>query len=191
MTPETGLALAIIGLALILFIAEWLTIDTVAILVTVAFMATGMLTPKEGFQGFTNPATLTVRAMFIISYAVFHSGALSQVGALLNQASGAGCFLLLLAVMATTSILSGMVNNTAVIALLIPVLLNLSREEGRFASRFNPIKTPIRQEKAAPLIGLNHWQACVDDRGIPCRDSRLFLKRAAKNARQGDSRWKH
>lgn len=135
MTPEIGLVLAIIGLALVLFISEWQTIDTVAILVMVAFMATGILTPKEGFQGFTNPATLTVGAMFIISYAIFHSGALSQVGVLLKQASGAGYFLLLLTVMSTTSILSGMVNNTAVVALLIPVLLNLSREEGRYASR--------------------------------------------------------
>lgn len=135
MTVEIGIVLGIILLALVLFVLEWLSIDTVSILVMVAFMAAGILTPEEGFKGFTNPATLTVGAMFVISYTVFHTGALSQVGRLLEQASKVSYFFLLLAIMAVTSVLSGLVNNTAVVALLIPVVLNLSNRQQLYASR--------------------------------------------------------
>jgi len=135
MTLEIGIVLGIILLALLLFVLEWLSIDTVSILVMIAFMATGILSPEEGFQGFTNPATLTVGAMFIISYTVFQSGALSQVGQLLKQASQVSYVFLLLSLMAITSVLSGLVNNTAVVALLIPVILNLSSQQGWYASR--------------------------------------------------------
>jgi len=134
-TLEIGIVLGIILLALILFVSEWLSIDTVSILVMIAFMAAGILTPQEGFKGFTNPATLTVGAMFIISFTVFHTGALSQVGDLLKQASKVSYFFLLLSLMAITSVLSGLVNNTAVVALLIPVILNLSNKEELHASR--------------------------------------------------------
>jgi len=135
MTLEIGIVLSIIALALVLFVLEWLSIDTVSILVMVAFMAVGILSPEEGFQGFTNPATLTVGAMFVISYAVFHSGALSKVGELLKRASKVSYFFLLLSLMAVTSIMSGLVNNTAVVALLIPVVLNLSQQQSLYASR--------------------------------------------------------
>ena len=135
MTLEIGIVLGIILLALVLFVLEWLSIDTVSILVMIAFMATGILAPEEGFKGFTNPATLTVGAMFIISYTVFRTGALSRVGDLLKRASKISYFLLLLSLMAVTSVLSGLVNNTAVVALLIPVVLNLSSKEELYASR--------------------------------------------------------
>ena len=135
MTLEIGIVLGIILLALVLFVLEWLSIDTVSILVMIAFMATGILAPEEGFKGFTNPATLTVGAMFIISYTVFRTGALSRVGDLLKRASKISYFFLLLSLMAVTSVLSGLVNNTAVVALLIPVVLNLSSKEELYASR--------------------------------------------------------
>ncbi len=135
MTVEIGIVLGIILLGLLLFITEWLSIDTVSILVMVAFMLAGILSPQEGFKGFTNPATLTVGAMFVISYTVFHTGALSKVGDLLRRASEASYLLLLISLMGVASVLSATVNNTAVVALLIPVLLNLSAEKDLYASR--------------------------------------------------------
>ncbi len=135
METDIAITLAIIAMALILFISEWLAIDTVSILVMLAFMVVGILSPEEGFRGFTNPATLTVGAMFVISSAIFKTGALNPVKDLLKNAQERGYFFLLLVLMLVTSLLSATINNTAVVALLIPVLLELSHRREVSASR--------------------------------------------------------
>lgn len=80
MTVEIAIVLGIIVLAVILFVTERFSIDTVAILIMVLFMLSGILTPAEGLAGFSNPATITVASMFIISSAIFKSGMLNGVG---------------------------------------------------------------------------------------------------------------
>jgi di/tricarboxylate transporter len=77
MTTDIAIVLAIIVLTLYLFISEKFGIDTVSILIMVLLMVTGILTPFEGFAGFTNSATITVACMFVVSAAIFKSGALN------------------------------------------------------------------------------------------------------------------
>lgn len=61
------LTLAIVVLALILFVAEWLPSDIVAIITTLLLTIFGLVTPEESISGFSNSATITVMAMFILS----------------------------------------------------------------------------------------------------------------------------
>lgn len=84
MTFEIGLVFAIIGLAMILFFTERLSIDTVSIGIMGLFIFTGILDLEEGFAGFSNPATVTVAAMFVISAAIFNTGLLDSFGRLLT-----------------------------------------------------------------------------------------------------------
>lgn len=135
MTPDILTTLAIIGLALVLFIWERLSVDTVAILVMTAFMLTGILSPAEGFAGFSNPATLTVGAMFVFSAAVFKSGILNRLGQFLVVTGRRSYSHLLLAVMGLAGIMSAFINDTAVVALLMPVLIQVSRDSGISPSR--------------------------------------------------------
>ncbi|CAN5266657.1 hypothetical protein BH09BAC1_BH09BAC1_31010 [soil metagenome] len=65
MTFEIALVLGIIAVAIILFVWEKLSIDIISILIMLAFVVSGILTPEEGFAGFTNSATITVAAMFV------------------------------------------------------------------------------------------------------------------------------
>ncbi len=128
MTFEIGLVLCIIGAAIILFIWEKFTIDTVAIMVMLAFVVSGVLTPEEGFAGFTNPATITVAALFVLSAAVFRSGALNSVGGLLTQVGKKSYTLFLLTLMLVAGVLSAFINDTAVVALFMPIVLQVSRD---------------------------------------------------------------
>ncbi|AKD02832.1 SLC13 family permease [Pontibacter korlensis] len=128
MTVEIGIVLGIILLAVILFVTERLSIDTVAILTMVLFMATGILTPAEGFAGFSNPATITVASMFIISSAIFKSGALSNVGLCLTRIGRKSYLLCLLLLMLIAGSLSAFINDTAVVALLMPVVIQVSKD---------------------------------------------------------------
>ncbi|WP_276498373.1 SLC13 family permease [Pontibacter litorisediminis] len=128
MTVEIGIVLGIILLAVILFVTERLSIDTVALLTMVLFMATGILTPAEGFAGFSNAATITVAAMFIISSAIFKSGALNKVGTGLTRIGRNSYLLCLLALMLFSGGLSAFINDTAVVALLMPVVIQVSKD---------------------------------------------------------------
>jgi di/tricarboxylate transporter len=128
MTLEIALVFLIIALALVMFIWERFSVDTVAILVMIAFMATGVLTPAEGFSGFSNPATLTVGAMFVISAAVFKSGVLNNVGVLLFKAGKINFTLALLLLLIISGALSAFINDTAVVALFMPVVIKLAKD---------------------------------------------------------------
>ncbi|MHA6248614.1 SLC13 family permease [Pontibacter sp. CAU 1760] len=149
MTFEIAIVLGIITLAVILFVSERLAIDTVAILIMVLFMVTGILTPVEGFAGFSNPATLTVAAMFIISSAIFKSGALNSVGFGLARVGRKSYLLCLLLLMVISGSLSAFINDTAVVALLMPVVIQVSRD-----IRISPSKLLIPLSFGALLGGV-------------------------------------
>lgn len=154
MTPDIIIVLAIIGVALILFIWERFSIDTVSILVMFAFVASGILTPEEGFSGFINPAVITIAAMFVISAAVFKSGALDRVGALLTRTGKRNYTLFLLTLMLMTGLMSAFINDTAVVALLMPVALKVARETGISPSRIlMPLSFGALMGGACTLIG--------------------------------------
>lgn len=59
---QIPLTLAVIVFALVMFVLEWLPIDTTAILVAVILMVLGLVTPTEGIAGFSNSATVTIMA---------------------------------------------------------------------------------------------------------------------------------
>lgn len=69
-SPDVFVVLAVVAVALVLFVLQPVSIDTTAIALMVALILLGPWTgvsPEEGVSGFSNPATLTVLAMFILS----------------------------------------------------------------------------------------------------------------------------
>ncbi|MBX0333709.1 SLC13 family permease [Pontibacter sp. HSC-14F20] len=149
MTYEIGVVLSVIAVAVVLFVSEKLSIDTTAILVMTLFMMLGILTPAEGLAGFSNPATITVACMFIISSAIFKSGSLSNVGVLLTRIGRKSNLLCLLAVMLVAAMLSAFVNDTAVVALLMPMVIQVARD-----TRISPAKLLMPLSFGALLGGV-------------------------------------
>ena len=64
----------ILAISIVLFITDWLRVDIVALLVLVALIVTGLITPEEAFAGFSSPAVITVWAIFIVSGGLFYPG---------------------------------------------------------------------------------------------------------------------
>ncbi|PSB61544.1 SLC13 family permease, partial [filamentous cyanobacterium CCP1] len=62
-----AMTLSVVVIALICFIGEWLPVDITAIAVMIGLMLLELVTPEEGISGFSNSATITVMAMFILS----------------------------------------------------------------------------------------------------------------------------
>lgn len=124
------LMLAIIALGIVLFVRETFAVDVTALLIMTLFIATGVLAPEEGFAGFTNPATLTVGCMFVLSFALFRSGVLDPLIRILVRLARWRFAAALVALLALASLLSAFINDTAVVALLMPAALRLAERSG-------------------------------------------------------------
>ncbi len=127
--------LAVLAIALVLFVTEWIAIDLTALLIPVALGILGVLDPAEAFSGFGSGAVLTVAAMFVLSRALVDSHAVGFVGALLQRLSGGRERSALPAIVILAALPSAFVNNTAVVAVFIPIVLALASAIGAAPSR--------------------------------------------------------
>lgn len=127
MTLDMAIVLMVLLGAIILFAIDRFPADLVAMLVMVSLLLSGVVTPLEGLAGFSNPATVTVGAMFVLSAALFRSGALSFVGRLLLAVGRRSESVALVVVMIGIGAISAFVNNTAAIAIFLPVIIGFAR----------------------------------------------------------------
>jgi di/tricarboxylate transporter len=135
MTTDIVLLLIILGAAVLLFVSGKIRMDLTALLVLVALAFTGLVGPAEALSGFSNPAVITVWAMFILSAGLARTGISSLVGRrLLNIAQGrAGRLTAIL--MTVTALLSSIMNNIGVAAMFLPITLEIARRTRRPPSR--------------------------------------------------------
>ncbi|MCW9708741.1 SLC13 family permease [Fodinibius salsisoli] len=112
--------------ALVLFSTEYVSFDIAALIIMVSLLITGILSPSEGLAGFSNPATLTVAAMFILSEGLRRTGLLNTIGELfidkMNEHYWSGLFQMLIFV----SVCSAFINNTAVVIIFIPIVIHIA-----------------------------------------------------------------
>ncbi len=117
------------------FISEKIAPDVTALLVMITLLLTTVLTPGEAFSGFSHPATISVAAVLVLSAAIERTGALSFVARRLLAPLGKSEFLLTLAVMLTIGTFSAFINNTAAVAIFIPIVLEVCRRTGASPGR--------------------------------------------------------
>ena len=132
-TTEMLVVLAVVALALVLFVTEALPVDVTAILSAVLLVVlepwTG-ISPAQGISGFSSPATITVLAMLILSAGVGRTGVVQTLGARMADFAGRSQSRQLLATVGVAGPISGVVNNTPVVAILVPVISDLAHEGG-------------------------------------------------------------
>jgi di/tricarboxylate transporter len=129
------LTLLILAAAVALFISERLRVDLVALLVLGALTALGLVTPTEALAGFSNPAVVTVWAVFILGGGLSRTGVASLVGRRIVQLAGSGETRLLIIIMLVAAGFSAFMNTVGVVALLLPVVVDIARRTGRAPSR--------------------------------------------------------
>ena len=129
-------------LALTSFIMEKITPDLTALSVfAILILAQGIthseLLPSlpDMFQVFTNSAPITIGAMFILSAAVQNCGVVDTLSALLGKVAKVGYTGFLLIMMLIIAGISGFVNNTPVVVILLPVIITLARKIDQPASK--------------------------------------------------------
>ncbi|MDA0766828.1 MAG: SLC13 family permease [Verrucomicrobia bacterium] len=120
----------LMGVTLVLLIWQPVRIEIVALGLIATLGLTGLLGAAEALSGFSNPATLTVAAMLVLSAGLERAGVVDYVGGFLAQRARGGVTGLLILVAVPTALFSAFMNNTAIVALMIPVALTLSRQLG-------------------------------------------------------------
>ena len=131
---DIALVSLIVLAAIVLFATEHLSVDVVALLVLGALLVTGLVTPAEGISGFSSPATVTVAAMFVLSAGLKRTGALAALGqALIRHAKNETVLLVL--VMTGVALVSPFINNTAAVAVFLPLVTGAAASRNISSSR--------------------------------------------------------
>jgi len=121
------LILALLGLALTLFIRNRLRYDVIALLVMLAVIATGILSVEEVFANFGHPALIVIASMFVMSEAFVRSGIADIIIDRLGRFARHPIFALATLIVIVI-ILSAFVNNAGALAMVIPIAIHLARK---------------------------------------------------------------
>jgi len=127
--------LSVILLAIVLFVTEKLSVDLIGLVIICALVITGVISPVEGIQGFSNTATITVAFMFVMSAALLKTGALQFVAYTLSDVFKKNFRLGLVLMMLLIAIISAFINNTPVVAVFIPVVIQIAKSTGKSPSQ--------------------------------------------------------
>lgn len=118
---------SIITLLLILFIFEVLPPDQVSLLGLILLAVTKILPAQDLFSGFSNPAIITIMAMFVLAHGFTRTGVLTQFSQLILHHFGDRPNLVLFFIFISIGISSAFLNNTAIVVMFIPLMFQISR----------------------------------------------------------------
>ena len=128
MTADIAIVLSILVISLVLFVTGKVRMDVTALLVLAALALTGVLDTSEAVSGFSNPAVITVWAMFILSEGLANTGVANIIGRYVLRFTGKTESRMIFVIMLTSGSLSAVMNNIGVAALMLPVVLKVARE---------------------------------------------------------------
>lgn len=150
---EATLVFLILGLATLLFVSEKYPPHVVAMLILGLLVVTAVVEPEEAVSGFSHPATVTVACMFVLSAGLERTGAVRVLGKALIRL-GSNSFILLALIMMVAGGVSAFINNTAAVAIFLPLVLTAARARRMPASRLLiPLSYASQFGGACTLIG--------------------------------------
>lgn len=135
MSLDIALTLLVVLLTLVAFVREWASPDVLAITVLCLLVALGLIGMGDMSVVFRNEAPLTIAALFVIGGALEKSGAVDQIGRLLQRRVNGGVRSAIFAFTVVATFFSAWMNNTAIVAILMPVVLGFARSKDIPASK--------------------------------------------------------
>lgn len=135
MTPDIALVFFILAVSVILLVTEWIPMEVTALLVLGVLAVTGLVTPIESLSGFSSPAVVTVWAVFILSGGLTKTGVANVIGRYVRRLAGSREAVMIAVIMISAGVMSALMNNVAVAALMLPVVMDLARHTDTAPSR--------------------------------------------------------
>lgn len=135
MNPDVLIVGGILAVAIVLFVTEWVRVDLVALMVMLGLVVSGILAGEDAILGFSNEAVITIASVLILSGGLMRTGVARLIGQRVLAAAGNGARRLIAVMMTTVGLLSGIMNDIGVTALMLPVVLEMARKIGTAPSK--------------------------------------------------------
>ena len=123
------ITLVLIALTLYAFVKEIAPADLIALTLLCATVILGLVDKNDVLTVFKNEAPLTIGALFVIGTALEKTGGVLQISGLIQKVTKGGLRSTLLLLCIVTAFFSAFMNNTAIVAIMLPVALGLARSK--------------------------------------------------------------
>ncbi len=127
LTTEMILVMMMIGLAVFLFIVEWVRVDVVAIIMMVTLPLLHLVTAKEAFVGFSSNAVISIIAVIIIGAGLDKTGIINKLVTPVLRIAGNSTSRVIIAISFTVAVISSFMQNIGAAALFLPAIQRVSK----------------------------------------------------------------
>ncbi len=128
LTTEMIMVMAMICVAVFLFIVEWIRVDVVAILVMVALPLLKLVSPQEAFVGFSSNAVISIIAVIIIGAGLDKTGTINRLVTPVLKIAGNSTSRIMIAISITVAAISSFMQNIGAAALFLPAIQRVSKK---------------------------------------------------------------
>ena len=127
--------LAILIVSTVLLFGEWIRIDLTAILIILALSLSGVLEPQDALSGFNSEPAVMVAVIFVLGGALYHTGLSERFGTWIKRGAVRNFERIVGIIMPAVALLSAFTHHVTLTAIMLPVTLNISRENDIPASK--------------------------------------------------------
>lgn len=145
MMDSAILTLGVLAVAAFFFATEIIPLAVTAMGASIVLGLLGVLTPAQVFSGLSNSTVVLFAGMFVIGAAMFQTGLAQQIGIRVVKSAGSDEKRLMGALMIITVALSSISSNTATVACLMPVVIQI----------YAAAKIPVARQLMALAVAAN------------------------------------
>ena len=127
MSYEIAFMLLLMGVALVAFVRESFPIEVTALGILAVLVTFGILDVEDALAGFSSSAVVAIGSLFVLSHALTKTGLLETVANRIADAARKRPSPMIVLLLVLVCLGSGILNNTAVVALSIPLVLKFCR----------------------------------------------------------------
>ena len=125
MTFEITFMLVLLAVAVVAFIKEIFPIEVTALGILAILVVAGIIGPEEAVAGFSSKAVVVIAGLFVLSHALMKTGVLEMAADLLSEKFRHRPWFGIGILLACVGVFSAFLNNTAIVALSIPLVMKL------------------------------------------------------------------
>jgi len=129
LTSQMILVMGIIAFAIFLFIAEWVRVDVVGIIMMVILPILGLVTGQEAFSGFASNAVISIIAVIIIGAGLDRTGIINKLVKPILKIAGNSEKRITILISVTVAFISSFMQNIGAAALFLPALQRISKKK--------------------------------------------------------------
>jgi len=132
---QAAIALAILAVMFVMFVRETFAVEVTAMMGAAAMLIVGILPVKDAVSVLSNSAPWTIALMFLIMGGLVRTGAVEMVIGLAERHVEHSPRLTIIVLFGFIAVASAFMNNTPLVAVMIPVVIQIALKLGKAPSK--------------------------------------------------------